>query len=370
MKSEYGAVVIGGGFYGAAVAQYLVEKRRFGAVLLVEKNSGPLLRASYRNQARIHNGYHYPRSYTTASRSRVNMKRFMDDYSESVKSDFGMVYAIAGINSKVSPRQFERFCAEIGAKLAPAPQSIREYFDKRLVKELYYAEEFAFDAEKLAALMMERLKSAGVECLFSRSVTAIIKVAGGLEAVIEDQEGGRSAVMAKYVFNCAYSGLNQIGGEMSPTATGLKHEVTEMALMRPPQFMESLGVTVMDGPFFSMMPFPPRGLHTLSHVRYTPHFYWMDSQGKDPYARLDEYGPQSHADRMVRDVARFMPAIMDAEYRDSIFEVKTVLAKNEVDDGRPILFERNKALPNVYSILGGKIDNVYDILEKLDAEPL
>ena len=26
----------------------------------------------------------------------------------------------------------------------------------------------------------------------------------------------------------------------------------------------------MCGPFFSAMPFPARGLHTLSHVRYTP----------------------------------------------------------------------------------------------------
>jgi hypothetical protein len=53
---------------------------------------------------------------------------------------------------------------------------------------------------------------------------------------------------------------------------------------------------------------------------------------------------------------------------DSLFEVKTVLIKNEGDDGRPILFEKHKELPGCYSLLGGKIDNIYDALEKLETE--
>jgi hypothetical protein len=65
-----------------------------------------------------------------------------------------------------------------------------------------------------------------------------------------------------------------------------------------------------------------------------------------------------------------MPALQGARPVDSLFEVKTVLVKNEGDDGRPILFEKHEALPGCYSVLGGKIDNIYDVLERLDAEPL
>jgi hypothetical protein len=72
---------------------------------------------------------------------------------------------------------------------------------------------------------------------------------------------------------------------------------------------------------------------------------------------------------MLRDVGRYMPCILNAEHADSLFEVKTVLTKSEGDDGRPILFERHVTLPGCYSILGGKIDNIYDALEKLDSEP-
>jgi hypothetical protein len=32
------------------------------------------------------------------------------------------------------------------------------------------------------------------------------------------------------------------------------------------------------------------------------------------------------------------------------------------------LFEKYAASDGLYSILGGKIDNIYDVLEKLDAE--
>lgn len=141
-----------------------------------------------------------------------------------------------------------------------------------------------------------------------------------------------------------------------------------MALMQAPDVLKEIGVTVMDGPFFSMMPFPARGLHTLSHVRYTPHFSWKDEQGVDPYKRLDEYDRATRVDRMVRDVGRYLPAVLEAKYLDSLFEVKTVLVKNEVDDGRPILFEKHAELPGCYSVLGGKIDNIYDVLEKLETE--
>jgi len=69
---------------------------------------------------------------------------------------------------------------------------------------------------------------------------------------------------------------------------------------------------------------------------------------------------------MIRDAGRYVPEILKAEYRHSLFEIKTVLTRNESDDGRPILFERHLELPGCFSILGGKIDNIYDVLEKMD----
>jgi glycine/D-amino acid oxidase-like deaminating enzyme len=371
-KEMYDAVVIGGGFYGATIAIYLATRRGLSHVTLVERENALLTRASFNNQARVHNGYHYPRSFTTAFRSRSNLPRFLHDYPQAIKRDFIKLYAIARHNSKVTAKQFVRFCHEIGATLEPASSLQKSLFEPRLIEEVFLVEEYAFDAGKLAAWAREGLADSGVEVRLSTRVTEIRRSdrENELQVLCNNETGKTESIASRYVFNCTYSGLNQLGGDYPGTQIKLKHEITEMALLREPPALRGLGITVMDGPFFSIMPFPALGLHTLSHVRYTPHMHWFDKTGADPYQQLANYGRQSRSYRMIRDVARYMPAVLDAKYVDSLFEVKTVLVKNEGDDGRPILFERHASLPNCYSILGGKIDNIYDVLEKLDAEPL
>ncbi len=363
------AVIIGGGFYGAAIAIYLARQRGLRRILLVERAPALLTRASYNNQARVHNGYHYPRSFTTAYRSRVNLPRFLRDWPDAVKQDFTKLYAIARRNSKVTAKQFERFCREIGARIQPAYPTLQALFEPRLIEDVFLVEEYAFDATKLASWAERELKECGVQIRFETRVTAISNGSNGtLLATLQPDRGAEELITSRYVFNCTYSGLNQFKGDFAGTRTGLKQEITEMALMQVPPALQGLGITVMDGPFFSIMPFPARGLHTVSHVRYTPHMHWNDEQGIDPSEKLRQYHRETRVDRMLRDVGRYLPAVRDAKYVDSLFEVKTVLMKNENDDGRPILFEKHPELPGCYSVLGGKIDNIYDVLEKLDAE--
>ena len=366
--SSVDAVIIGGGFYGTAIAIYLAKQRGLKKIVLVEREAALLTRASYNNQARVHNGYHYPRSFTTAYRSRVNLPRFVQHWPEAVKQDFTKLYAIARRNSKVTAKQFVRFCKEIGAKIEPADTPLRQLFEPRLIEEVFMVEEYAFDSGKLARWAETELTECGIGIRLETHVTAISKMVDALKVVVQNKDGSEDAIVSRLIFNCTYSGLNQLIGDFPGTHTPLKQEITEMALIQVPPLLKELGITLMDGPFFSMMPFPARGLHTLSHVRYTPHLHWNDQRGVDPYRKLSDYDRTTRVDRMVRDAARYLPAVLDAEYIDSLFEVKTVLMKNEGDDGRPILFEKYSELQGCYSVLGGKIDNIYDVLEKLDAE--
>lgn len=363
------AVIIGGGFYGAAIAIYLAKQRGFKRVVLMEREDALLTRASYNNQARVHNGYHYPRSFTTAYRSRVNLPKFVRDWPDAVTQDFTKLYAIARRNSKVTAKQFYRFCREIGAKIQPAEPSLRALFEPGLIEDVFLVEEYAFDSTKLASWAARELQDCGVQIYLKTSVTAISKGPNQtLHVAFQPEDGSEELLTSRYVFNCTYSGLNQFKGDFPGTQTSLKQEITEMALMQVPHAFQGLGITVMDGPFFSMMPFPARGLHTLSHVRYTPHLHWNDELGIDPYQKLSQYERATRVDRMVRDVGRYLPAVLDAKYVDSLFEIKTVLVKSESDDGRPILFEKHSELPGCYSVLGGKIDNIYDVIARLNGE--
>lgn len=363
------AVIVGGGFYGASIAVYLAREKGFKQLVLIEREPALLTRASYNNQARVHNGYHYPRSFTTAYRSRVNFPKFLRDWPYAVTQNFTKLYAIARHNSKVTAQQFERFCREIGAEIRPASLAMRGLFNQRLIEEVFLVEEHIFDATKLATWAKHELKECGVEVRLGTSVTDISYESDNkLHVTTEASHEQKESISCNYVFNCTYSRLNQFTKNFPETRSALKHEITELALMQMPPALEHLGVTVMDGPFFSMMPFPAKGLHTLSHVRYTPHLYWNDSDAIDPYQKLAQYECASRVDRMVRDVTRYLPTMSEAQYVESLFEIKTVLTKNEGDDARPILFKKHLELPGCYSILGGKIDNIYDILEKLDTE--
>ena len=69
---------------------------------------------------------------------------------------------------------------------------------------------------------------------------------------------------------------------------------------------------------------------------------------------------------MYNDVVRFIPALKDMKYEESIVEVKTVLVKSEDDDSRPILFKANLGYDGYVCIMGGKLDNIYDVYEELD----
>jgi hypothetical protein len=150
-----------------------------------------------------------------------------------------------------------------------------------LIDSVYLAHEPAFDADALRDAMVRSLADLGVEVALRTRVERVDPIGDGpgsrLRVATVDPDGTRAAVDAAFVFNCTYSGVGQVGGDAGGVRSRLKHEVAEMALVELPPRLAGLGVTVMDGPFFSLMPYPTRALHTLSHVRYTPHGHWATS---------------------------------------------------------------------------------------------
>ncbi|MFZ4599026.1 MAG: NAD(P)/FAD-dependent oxidoreductase [Terrimicrobiaceae bacterium] len=362
------AVVIGGGFFGAYLA--LLLRERGIQPLIVERESELMLRASYNNQARVHNGYHYPRSLVTAVRSRINFPRFLQDFPESVFEDFEKYYAVGSVLGKVTAQQFETFMARVGAPLRPAPDRVRRLFDAHLIEQVWVAREIAFDAGKLRTVMEQRLAEAGIPVLFSANADRVSDTGSG-ELLLEWESGGvRNGIRTPWVFNCTYSGINRLRHHSQLPLIPLKHELAEMVLVEPPPEIHNISVTVMCGPYFSLMPFPDKNLWTLSHVRYTPHHSWMDREGEpwqDAYVHFDRAVKNTNAPLMIRDAARYMPAMSRCVPHGSLWEVKTVLPQSELDDGRPILFSRDPELPGLISIMGGKLDNIYDIPIELDA---
>jgi glycine/D-amino acid oxidase-like deaminating enzyme len=365
MASGYDSVVVGGGLYGCLVA--LHRRRRGDRVLLLEAAAALLTRASYANQARVHHGYHYPRSLLTALRSRANYARFADEYRDCIDHSFVKYYAIARLFSKITAAQFKTFCRRVGMPVQAAPRDVHRLFNPTLIEDVFATEETAFDACALRRRLDESLAREGVEVRTGCTVRHLDREPR--LRVAFDSVDGSSTADAGHIFNCTYSGINDVAATAGAAAIPLKHEIAELALVRMPEPFRGVGITVMDGPFFSAMPFPARGLHSLSHVRYTPHGSWYDdgvTPGERPAERLRNAARVSSYPLMLHDVQRYVPELRGCEYVESLWEVKTLLPASDRDDSRPILFHQDPSVPGLTSILGGKIDNIYDVLAELD----
>ncbi len=367
------AVVVGGGFYGAHIAAFLA--RRLRTVTLCERAPALLTRASYNNQARVHGGYHYPRSILTSLRSRANYPRFIAAYPAAIDRSFTKLYAIARRQSKVTAGQFAEFCRRIGAPVQPADAAQARRFDADHVEAVFEVEECAFDATALAQAVSAAMDAAGVQVCTGGAVRAVRAVravlpGGARRLRVQWGDAPGEATDADVVVLCTYSALNDLLADSGLPLVPLVHELTELALIEPPPALRGLGVTVMDGPFWSAMPFPAAGVHSLSHVRYTPHARWPDGGADGHAVRGDAVLralPPSHAPHMQRDAARYLPEMAAARYLKSLWEVKTILPRSDVDDSRPILARPVDGAPGLVTVVGAKIDSVYDVEEALTA---
>lgn len=87
----YDKIILGAGLYGLYAAHKCGQKGQ--RVLVLERDPAPFMRATYINQARVHQGYHYPRSYSTAIKSAKYFDRFCEDYGFCLLTGFDQVYA-------------------------------------------------------------------------------------------------------------------------------------------------------------------------------------------------------------------------------------------------------------------------------------
>lgn len=357
MGEVHDLAVVGGGFFGVRLA--LLMARHGLKVVLLERGPRILGRASWVNQARVHNGYHYPRSLSTADGSHRNYERFLSEMAGCVDEGFEHLYAIARDGSFTTAAQFVRFCQELGLPLRPAPPELDGLFDRHRIEAVFLVCEAAFDARTLRERLEASLEREPRVILRTRTDVRRIDLSGAV-ACLDTSTG---PVAAKGVLVVAYAEINTLLRASGIEPLDLKAEIAELCLVDPPPELARRGVTVMDGPFFSCMPMPAEGCHSFTHVRYTPHASWdlRRDLGQRPYDLLDHYTRDERFLFMQRDAQRFLPAIAGLRLKHSLFEVKAVPNRHELDDGRPIMVRRHSSDPLCVSVLGAKLDSVFEL---------
>jgi glycine/D-amino acid oxidase-like deaminating enzyme len=359
--NEYDYSIIGGGFYGLRLSLLLA---RLGfRVVIVEREPELCSRATYVNQARIHNGYHYPRSFSTALGSHLNYERFKQEMHDCVDDEFEHYYAIASQGSFTNTYQFECFCQQLGLPLKQAPNEIYRLFDRDRIDKVYAVKEGAFNAHAIRLKLARELeKNTRITC---HTNTECRKIEVSSDSILIHTSRGR--IKSKGNLLVTYAGINPLLANSGLDQLDLKAEITEVCLVNVPSSLRGRAVTVMDGPFFSVMPMPAEKAHSLTHVRYTPHVSWNVCESKKhPYEILVNYNKKNRFIYMKKDAQRYMPDLNNMTYIRSLFEVKTVPTKHEVDDGIPVLLHVHSKEPLCASILGSKIDSIFELEKEVE----
>jgi len=366
-------LIIGAGVYGL-YAGYLLQKTKPKAkVLILEYDREAFMRASYINQARVHNGYHYPRSLFTALKSAKYYQRFNEDFSFAINRSFKKIYAVATNYSYASAENFQAFCK--AADIPCQEIHLKQYFRPEMIEAAFLTEEYSLDAQKIKSYLLDEI-----------SPSCQIKYNCRLKSVQHNHDyyeielASGEIIQTPFVLNSTYASINQIIQAFQQDSLSLKYEIAEMCICTPNQNLQGVGLTVMDGPFFSVMPFGLGGDYSLSSVHFTPH---LTSHQKLPTFPCQNLNPdcsalqlancnQCHAKpasawpQMLQLSKKYLNEDIELTYKHSLFAVKPLLKTSEIDDSRPTLLKvHTEDTPTFVSVLSGKINTIYDLQEVL-----
>ena len=273
---------------------------------------------------------------------------------------------------------------------------MERYFNEGSCDGAFLTQEYTYDAFILRDYLLDELrKYPNVELRCGREIQRIVKGASTYE-IYALHKGVEEHYEAPFILNATYASVNQVLGKiedcsgqgsnvgesaLSNEPFKIKYELCEIILCKVDDKLRDIGLTVMDGPFFSIMPFGKTGYHSLTSVTFTPHKTSYDVTPRFPCRKGGscegywlgncnscENKPESAWEYMSALARKYMRPEYEFTYEKSLFSMKPILKASEVDDSRPTVIKYASKSPTFLSVLSGKINTVYDLDEFLDEE--
>jgi hypothetical protein len=327
-------LVVGGGIFGCSVA---IELARSGfETTLIEKSGAILSKATKNNHNRIHYGYHYPRSIETASQSMDGLVSFLMAYKDAVITDFPNYYAIAKEHSRIQPEKYESFCDRVGISYH------REYpassdLNPDMILSSLRVEEPIYDWNILYNIIQRDLIKTGVKVELNTPFSL-------------------GHMSYDFIINCSYSGINQVNQIAGVPKFNFRSQDVIIPTFKWNR--DRIGLTVMDGPFCSIM---PKGAEEnrflLYHAKYSV-ITESINQRVEFSSDIDE-----NLRLIKEDAARYFPAISGVEFEENWRAIRSIpVSANDERLSRIITYVDN---PNFITVFSGKVSTCIKIAKQI-----
>jgi hypothetical protein len=184
--------------------------------------------------------------------------------------------------------------------------------------------------------------------------------------VIETEE---RSFETRSIVNCTYANFNDFYKGLGFDSKKLQYELTIVPIIKWRNKQDPIGVTVMDGRFFTVLPFGKTGDYLLYHVDYSVHETITGYQYPIEWRNTKQYVGEDVAfqafDKMRISSSKWLPDILNAEFLDYLTTVRVVLANVDSSDRRPSLINRLNLANPFYTVFSGKIDHSIWVAEEI-----
>lgn len=311
--------VLGGGFYGCHIALALAGD---GHEVEVHEIADQIFGgASGSIPARLHQGFHYPRSRMTRAACQEHREAFMARYGQLTRGVPINLYAIAADQSLVD---FDQYVRTLRGEVDFIP--------------VHDPAEFGLRQVEGAVLTGERhIVTDEAKAFFLRELGDRIRY-----RIAPDDAAGHW----DWTIDCTFCANSAAGVD--------RYEPCLVVLLKGPV---ERAVTIMDGPFGSLYPWcPRRGICTLSSARFSP-FSKEIATWAGARTLLDGLSTariEGQAQAMIAQMRAFYPAIDEFEVADYRLSIRAMPLSGA--DTR--LVDVAQAGPRGLRVRAGKIDAV------------
>lgn len=341
--------VIGAGIYGLTTA---IELDRSGFdVDLFEKEGDIMTAASWGNQWRLHRGYHYPRSASTARSCRQSAELFQKEFPEAVIKSSDHYYCIASENTKTSPDEYVSFCENMNL-------------------EYEFVEPDVVNQEKIDIAIKANENRIDPHALKSRFESDISKSDVNLH--LNKEIKNVNELSHDYIVIATYSNINRLLQNERSLRGRYKFELVEKPLVELPPLFQDTSLVVMDGPFMCFDPYGNTDDFLLGNVVHATHdkVVGVRPDFDEKYDEVLNNGiiepnTLSKFEDFIRHGSEFIPELSRADHIGSFYTVRTVLADVEDTDKRPTLVERDG---NIFKLFSGKIASCVPAAQTIASE--